>query len=99
MKDHRVVPGVGVEPTLLSELDFESSASANSATRAPCDRILRWFPGSAGKSWYGSGREERANPKTLSGKRIKSSLTFPKKTPGNIERDGADRVYLIALDV
>ena len=29
-----MVPRVGVEPTLLSELDFESSASANSAIRA-----------------------------------------------------------------
>jgi hypothetical protein len=29
-----MVPGVGVEPTLLSEPDFESGASANSATRA-----------------------------------------------------------------
>ena len=30
----RLVPGVGVEPTLLAEPDFESGASANSATRA-----------------------------------------------------------------
>ena len=29
-----VVPPVGVEPTLLAELDFESSASTNSATGA-----------------------------------------------------------------
>ena len=29
-----VVPGVGVEPTRLSSVDFESTASANSATRA-----------------------------------------------------------------
>ena len=30
----RRVPGVGVEPTRLSSVDFESTASANSATRA-----------------------------------------------------------------
>ena len=30
----RLVPGVGVEPTRLSSVDFESTASANSATRA-----------------------------------------------------------------
>ena len=28
------MPGVGVEPTRLSSVDFESTASANSATRA-----------------------------------------------------------------
>ncbi len=30
-----VVPLAGVEPALLAELDFESSASTNSATGAP----------------------------------------------------------------
>jgi hypothetical protein len=30
----KLVPGVGVEPTRLSSVDFESTASANSATRA-----------------------------------------------------------------
>ena len=30
----KLVPPVGVEPTLLAELDFESSASTNSATGA-----------------------------------------------------------------
>jgi hypothetical protein len=30
----QVVPRVGLEPTLLSELDFESSASTNSTTGA-----------------------------------------------------------------
>jgi hypothetical protein len=29
-----VVPGVGIEPTLLSKTDFESVASTNFATRA-----------------------------------------------------------------
>lgn len=31
-----IVPPVGLEPTLLAEPDFESGASANSATRAYC---------------------------------------------------------------
>ena len=30
----RLVPWVGIEPTLPKELDFESSASTNSATKA-----------------------------------------------------------------
>ena len=30
----RRVPGVGIEPTLLAEREFESRASTNSATRA-----------------------------------------------------------------
>ena len=30
----RSVPWVGIEPTLSKELDFESSASTNSATKA-----------------------------------------------------------------
>jgi hypothetical protein len=29
-----MVPGVGIEPTRLAAADFESAASANSATRA-----------------------------------------------------------------
>ena len=32
--EKQVVPRVGLEPTLLSELDFESSASTNSTTGA-----------------------------------------------------------------
>ncbi len=35
MMSHNVlVPGAGIEPALLSEQDFESSASTNSTTRA-----------------------------------------------------------------
>ena len=33
------VPGVGIEPTLPKELDFESSASTNSATRANLELV------------------------------------------------------------
>ena len=33
-----MVPLAGIEPALLAELDFESSASTNSATGAPCGR-------------------------------------------------------------
>jgi hypothetical protein len=32
--EEKMVPRVGLEPTLLSELDFESSASTNSTTGA-----------------------------------------------------------------
>jgi hypothetical protein len=32
--DARLVPLAGIEPALLAELDFESSASTNSATGA-----------------------------------------------------------------
>ena len=34
-----LVPPVGLEPTLLAELDFESSASTNSATGALAGRV------------------------------------------------------------
>jgi hypothetical protein len=33
-KGLHLVPWVGIEPTLPKELDFESSASTNSATKA-----------------------------------------------------------------
>ncbi len=58
----RMVPRVGLEPTLLSELDFESSASTNSTTGArsggqflnglarECNRIFcNFLQGSAAK--------------------------------------------------
>ena len=38
------VPWVGIEPTLPKELDFESSASTNSATKAKFLKLLKyWF--------------------------------------------------------
>jgi hypothetical protein len=37
-KQRRLVPLAGIEPALLAELDFESSASTNSATGACRDR-------------------------------------------------------------
>ena len=39
------VPWVGIEPTLSKELDFESSASTNSATKAiyKCKQIIATF--------------------------------------------------------
>jgi hypothetical protein len=36
------VPLAGIEPALLAELDFESSASTNSATGAPGQRPEGW---------------------------------------------------------
>ena len=41
-----MVPPAGVEPALLAELDFESSASTNSATGATLRRVLA-EPGAA----------------------------------------------------
>lgn len=38
VQKNRMVPLAGIEPALLAELDFESSASTNSATGAPCGR-------------------------------------------------------------
>lgn len=37
VRDFVCIPPVGVEPTLPKKLDFESSASANSATEAFCE--------------------------------------------------------------
>jgi hypothetical protein len=38
-----LVPLAGIEPALLAELDFESSASTNSATGAPAlSQSLGW---------------------------------------------------------
>jgi hypothetical protein len=36
-----LVPLAGIEPALFSELDFESSASTNSATRAFAEQITQ----------------------------------------------------------
>ncbi len=49
----KMVPGVGVEPTRLSSEDFESTASANSATRA-------WIA----KANLGKAIGERCKPQT-----------------------------------
>ena len=38
-----LVPWVGIEPTLSKELDFESSASTNSATEAKISKIEKYF--------------------------------------------------------
>ncbi len=35
-----IVPRVGIEPTLSKELDFESSASTNSATEAYVKKVF-----------------------------------------------------------
>ena len=37
------VPWVGIEPTLSKELDFESSASTNSATEAKISKVEKYF--------------------------------------------------------
>ena len=40
LRDYHV-PWVGIEPTLPKKLDFESSASTSSATKANCERKCR----------------------------------------------------------
>src|ERR1700681_633202 len=58
--DARLVPLAGIEPALLAELDFESSASTNSATGA-----FRTSAGAAGvgKPAEYSGRHLPVNPR------------------------------------
>src|ERR1044072_605980 len=46
----RMVPLAGIEPALLAELDFESSASTNSATGATRIAIIM---GAEGRSMHG----------------------------------------------
>ena len=55
-----VVPLAGIEPALLAELDFESSASTNSATGASHDDRLR---ANATKPAEYSGRRVPVNPR------------------------------------
>src|ERR1700674_4974867 len=58
--DGRMVPLAGIEPALLAELDFESSASTNSATGASHDDPLR--PNATKPAEY-SGRRVPVNPR------------------------------------
>ena len=48
----------GVEPALLSELDFESSASTNSTTPAQVQRSADLQGEGAGFNWRNAGHEE-----------------------------------------
>jgi hypothetical protein len=54
------VPLAGIEPALLAELDFESSASTNSATGAFCKSARK--PEVAKPAEY-SGQGMRVNPR------------------------------------
>ena len=60
-----MVPGAGVEPALPKELDFESSASANSATRASKEGDKRGMHGEKRKpefqEFQGKAREVAAS--------------------------------------
>jgi hypothetical protein len=60
MRSHAkvLVPLAGIEPALLAELDFESSASTNSATGAYRDQPWGWV---AKPAEY-SGRTLPVNP-------------------------------------
>lgn len=55
----RVVPLAGIEPALLAELDFESSASTSSATGA----LGRPFKGSVAKPADYSHGQSGVNPR------------------------------------
>jgi hypothetical protein len=57
--DSGVVPLAGIEPALLAELDFESSASTSSATGA-----FAPLAGGVAKPPEYSGRRVRVNPPT-----------------------------------
>ena len=61
MADGRMVPLAGIEPALLAELDFESSASTNSATGASAKSGR---PDVAKRAEY-SGRARWVNPSLL----------------------------------
>src|SRR4051794_10187164 len=56
-----LVPLAGIEPALLAELDFESSASTNSATGACLDPAM----GRVAKPAEYSGRAVRVNPRRM----------------------------------
>src|SRR6266568_1050691 len=59
-KQRSLVPLAGIEPALLAELDFESSASTSSATGAFVRPTLR---GNRAKPAEYSGRPSAVNPR------------------------------------
>ena len=75
-----LVPLAGIEPALLAELDFESSASTNSATGAFVTAAGR--PEVAKPAEY-SGRGGRVNPLVL--KRLSSGFVARNRVPGAIQ--------------
>ena len=75
-----MVPLAGIEPALLAELDFESSASTNSATGAFATPAGR--PEVAKRAEY-SGRGGWVNP--LVWKRLSSVLVVRNRVPKAIQ--------------
>ena len=75
-----LVPLAGIEPALLAELDFESSASTNSATGAFATPAGR--RGVVKRAEY-SGRGGRVNP--LVWKRLSSVFVVPNGVAGTIQ--------------
>src|SRR5437588_12553726 len=69
--DGRLVPLAGIEPALLAELDFESSASTSSATGAFVRPPSR---GNRAKRAEYSGRPARVNPRGSDYARLDSSF-------------------------
>ena len=75
-----MVPLAGIEPALLAELDFESSASTNSATGAFATAAGR--PEVAKRAEY-SGRGGRVNP--LGWKRLSGVFVVRNRAPRAIQ--------------
>ena len=61
-RPNKLVPLAGIEPALLAELDFESSASTSSATGAFAPPGPKKRPGPAKRADY-SGRRSAVNPR------------------------------------
>src|SRR5262245_53646459 len=77
-KQRRLVPLAGIEPALLAELDFESSASTSSATGAFGHRL---WAGGAKPAEY-SGRSVPVNPRgcDIAEPRQQKSRAIPRDT-------------------
>src|SRR5205809_5699891 len=83
-----LVPLAGIEPALLAELDFESSASTSSATGASGHRPRNQSrPGVAKPAEY-SGRTVPVNPRGCDCglPRQKSARAIPRLGPGTRRR-------------
>jgi hypothetical protein len=72
-----LVPLAGIEPALLAELDFESSASTNSATGAFGHRPRGWHEADVAKPAEYSGRARPVNPRVQPESGCKRRLLNP----------------------
>jgi hypothetical protein len=76
-----MVPLAGIEPALLAELDFESSASTNSATGAFGHRPTGWHEADVAKPAEYSGRARPVNPRVQPESGCKRRLLNPFTRP------------------